>query len=242
MVGVGTNQHYVPKFYLKRFSKNKLVSVYSKKSKCFFSTLKAIKSRSSSLGFYDDFTNDGDVTDIIDQALKPVEDKTSKILECLHGRCIDSKNHNMTPILCIQQKNDLSVFLTLQLLRTSKVRNALHCFADAVKAKLRECAGDNSRVFPNIVVDGKSIQLEALRNTENLIYYQNYLLDARWVLVYNDTNIPFITSDNPVYSIPLKNEIGVMGITPFFSEDREICFPIFSENLSSHYSKRNIWV
>lgn len=145
------NQHYVPQFYLERFSikKNNVnqISVYDKKRKKFFPT--NIRNVASSRFFYD-FPSVNELNDLIedrteleqflmenddsifnDQIIEnffseEVENSFKKILDkIITGYTMTYKHNDLKDIISKEDKELLSFYIALQMTRTNEFRERI---------------------------------------------------------------------------------------------------------------------
>lgn len=89
-------------------------------------------------------------------------------------------------------------------------------------------------VLKNMKLDDdffKNISFEFISNEERLEFYSNILIKKKWLYLINYTNVPFVTSDNPVilYNY-IKNDYGYEN-NGIARNDSIIFFPISSNIL-----------
>lgn len=227
-------QHYVPRFYLNKFSsdnssnsnKNKILVYDKTMKKSYLSNVYDIACENR---FYDLENEEIDNKQVFEDAFSKLELDFSKQINKLLYLCENNKNNPNALIIRGNERYAMSYQMAMQLIRTKKYRNILNGLHTDITAKciefIKRVKGINEDI--SFTINEKSLHLEALLD-ENLVYaLTNFLYDSYWILTYNNTKIPFITSDNPICRIPrISSSDYCEGTTSFFSLDLEINFPI----------------
>lgn len=208
-----TNQHFVPRCYLRGFSfgkeKNPMVYVYDKlASKSYITPIKEI--------CYEE-----DLYTIKDTQLSEEERKKyyevnylKKEVEDSYGPCLEdtvsklSENNTLT----IQEKIELAHYIAIQYLRLpiiktlcSHVQNGLFSDIDKAKALISECEKDNPHIMRYYYDDSKAHFTNGYGNEGTINNLTCLYGLARWDVIHSLNNI--FTSDYPVFVVPQKFEI-----------------------------------
>lgn len=200
-------QHYVPQFYLKRFtSDGERLFVYDKFTKT--ARQSNVKDVAEERYFYDSQqTEKGlgviekDFSLAISKVLKNTEPKSvlHKILQRL--------SLNKGKVISRRQKRYLSFFITIQMFRTREYRNTLVELMEKggqaivnmmAKMKTPDASPD---LYPQIKYDKKNASLlhtQNLFDRDFLIMMTETINRHIWVIGLNETNQPLYTSDHPV--------------------------------------------
>jgi len=234
-------QHYIPRTYLRQFSKIN-GNNEDKKNKIFVFD----KSRKRSYGsnvydiacenlFYD-FENISTVKErqIFENAFSEIETKFAVMLKKIRGICEDRNNYFNALITTKEERDEFSFYIMLQLIRTKKYRNIVgNLTYNAMESIMRfykeqylgEEFNENSKGYK---IDNKVMHLKTLSNSEYTMALTNFISNSNWMFIKNETQIPFIISDNPVCRIPryYKSEIYGERISSIFSDDLQIYFPL----------------
>ena len=204
-------QHYVPKFYLRNFSnKNKngfFIHCYDiDKNDSYPANIKNI-------GEEKDFYKIGDEN--YEEFFQKTEEWASPIINNL------SKNGKIKPLNIVKNREKLSLFLSVQFLRTKEMREDLLETFSKLSAHLQK--HNLSKEMESLVeeIDEKNIK----HNQMGFIGHGSLkmideLLFKKWVVLKNKTEIDFLTSDNPV---ALYNPHGFLGVA---SDYIHIFYPI----------------
>lgn len=177
------NQHYIPKFYLKKFSyklNEKQIGVFNTKSNFFMVDAK-LKTQASKNFFYG---SDGKVEEALG------------ILEKIYGETFNqiifkeklSKNDP-------NEKRELISFIVVSNLRNPvTIRNAQNIFSDIEM--------ETKKLFPNEKLHNPTGQIPHEETVKILLSKMmkiaEYLKDLDYKLLINHSNIPFIISDLPI--------------------------------------------
>jgi hypothetical protein len=230
-------QHYVPQFYLRRFTDERgLVHVFDKFTTQGFKT--PVANVASETGFYDiprELADGLDDPQIVEKALERVEQGFAKALEDvleelpLHRRKLGLERK----IIHRKRREALAYALAIQIARTRQARN----FNIELQGKLLRAIMD--RVVgveaPGISLDDYSLEYKpefAPLDHARMLFGARFvraLADALfshiWVLGVNRTSHMFYTSDSPVvkYAHVRNRAIGTSG---YGSPGIEVAFPM----------------
>lgn len=172
------SQHYVPKFYLKNFSNNGLVSLVNLKKVCTFIDI-PYKDQCSEDYFYGKDL-------IIENALGDIETKTMSVIELLKNEVL--------PIKKSEEYQTLLLFIIVQSARTKMAVNINTEIVSKIQRKTLEYKL-NEEILKDIKIRSNNLLLFSLQKAvANLII----LSDLDYILINNNSSIDFITSDNPV--------------------------------------------
>lgn len=204
-------QHYVPRFYLKNFSnKNKeeyFIHCYDiDNNKTYPANIKNIAEEKY-------FYKIGDET--FEEFFQKTEEWASPIINNL------SKNGKIKPLNIIKNRKRLSLFLSVQFLRTKEMREDLLESFSKISTHLQKHNLSNEMELLVEQIDEKNIK----HNQMGFIAHASLemiddLLYKKWVVLKNKTEVDFLTSDNPVV---LYNPHGFLGVA---SEYIHIFYPI----------------
>lgn len=182
------NQHYVPEFYLKNFSQNgKQIFVYDKVVQKSFSS--SISSIASQEGFYDNSKKQS-----IETEIGEVESKTGIVLKEL----IESLDSNHFSVVTEPQKNTLIQFIWLQMNRTLESRIHFGSLQPYLFSKLADIPLDldvKEILSQNEVADN---HIDFVSSSKENPFALEMLGDRNFIIVKNETQTDFLTSDEPV--------------------------------------------
>ena len=209
------NQHYLPQFYLKKFSYNKndkMIGVFNLNNNFYYQKA-PLKNQGSKNFFYG---KDG----IIENELSKIEGKYSQILNKV---LLEVKIPNIT-----NDYNQLLDFLII-----TKLRNPL--FIENIKDSQNFMFDGATKQVPN---DNEDRHIKTIKSLLKLIpFIIDTCADLEAKLLYNSTNTPFIISDNPLISynqflekknIPYwKSAYGSLGYQSFFPISPTICILLY---------------
>lgn len=226
------NQHFVPQFYLRRFSntlKSPYINLFNYKSQKFISNA-AIKKQASINNFYD---NDNLVED------------TLSLIEREAAKCISKIDEtNVIP----KSLSDRITILAFTLFQTTRTKSSALDVQSGIN-DLYKRANENVPALKDFFKEYR-IGIEkpasfAISITARLIPLAS---DLKLMLILNNTNQDFITSDNPVlkYNQFLERRrvpggitgVGVKGIQYFFPIDSKKCLLFYD---GETYSIGNIF-
>ena len=222
------NQHYVPKFYLRKFQNDQAKFwVFNKDSgKAFLSNPQSIANENF---FYDLPDHDEQVAE---KYLAEVDDVHASFFELLL-KGIDNKeiveiDANMREILC--------GFITIQILRTKEHREGMSQGISQFNAKLLE-SGWLCQEFAPLINATHSEQAIKKGHVEQLLFDTEFktslmsILNSHiWLVFKNITTTPYYTSDHPVVKRPHVIEPHRSN-TGYKSKGIEIAVPLSSTHL-----------
>ncbi|MEK6982930.1 MAG: DUF4238 domain-containing protein [Nanoarchaeota archaeon] len=191
-------QHYVPRFYLKRFANidgnNHILDCFDKFEEKQFNT--DVMDIACEKFFYD--TQD-DTEQETEKALSLVEGRFNEYLSKLIKFRDVSKISN-------EERYFISMFIAVQYIRTKENREMLK---DSINQLAERLSGENlspklAREIKEAQKDEsiKKMQVRLLRETPQ---FADIIYQMKWIIISNGTKTPFWTSDNPV---ALHNEIN----------------------------------
>lgn len=206
------NQHYVPQFLLRNFSSRtrKFIWAFDKKERYNLSNRireRPIKKVASEEFFYDVFKNDGFKT--FEDELEKAENTSAPIInKIIKTRSIKD--------LTIEERRDLSFFVTIQNFRTKGQLLQTEAFMNKMSEQIRDKA---NIVVPE--VDSSIIWFSILEQSKN---FYPILFDKVWMLCECDNQ--FMISDNPVSLQNTINTSEIIGTLGLDSYGIEIYLPI----------------
>lgn len=238
-MGQHKKQHYVQQSYLRRFSSNeKQIYVYDKVlGKDFLNGISDVAQESHFYRLPDNLkTEDGksinmDDPLIVEKAFQNIEGRANQNIQTL----IELPAGASIPA---ETRENLSVFLAIQFLRTRAYRNLVvetaEKFMQAIARELiKENFGEKSLKYtPKISFKDSAaglFQSQQIFSFDKLTGFAEVLYNHIWILCINDTGKPLYTSDNPVVMhTPLKDQLSAVGIA---SPGIEIAFPLSSSRI-----------
>jgi hypothetical protein len=215
-------QHYVPRFYLRNFSKKDgkqyIVNCFDKiESKQFVENVDQIASEKY---FYD---IDRETEQLVEKELSKNEEE----LNCVYNKLISKKS-----LYCLnwKEKESLARFAAIQDIRTREMRETIKGIGNELKKFLSEkpTSEELERQLKEVATEqtARRVHLKILIET---LLGENHLvemfLSLKWVLSDNNTKMPLWTSDHPVNRFnPMKQSpLGNLGL---LSKGIEISFPL----------------
>lgn len=222
------NHHYIPKFYLKRFSTNALgknISLYNHKNKIFIREA-PIKNQACAKYLYG-------VDDEIENALAKMEDKIAKMFyywteeKLLYPPPDDSNGYKL-----------LKRFIIYQAFRTpnsgKKIEDGIN---ESVMKFLKEFQLGMWEKLKGSTIKFKNPVLLALSGAIKHEKLLNYL-ECRFVV--NLSDLPLILSDSPVifYNQLLEKANNYIGATSLVSKGLQVFLPIHPRLLICLYDSR----
>lgn len=217
-------QHYVPQFYLKRFTKDgNSLFVFDKIEKRIFETnmINVANER-----YFYDITWHGDLstldTQLIEKELARIETLFSENIELLLAEVEKRKNFAKTDM------STLGNFIVIQWLRTKNFRTAyIEDWKKMIKGELnKELKARNIKISENeyeirIKEDFQKVMHNHIIFNWNFLFkVLNLIKNHIWFIGINNTSINFITSDNPVVKKPHLTSDGIA------SKGIEIALPL----------------
>lgn len=185
------NQHYVPQFHLKNFSVNgsrRTINLFNIASNKFIGNKAKIQHQASEDYFYGKDSG-------LDRILEFFETKTGSILK----KTIDS---NYFPPRFSEEHSDLISFVCLLSARTKYKEEATNDWIDGFLKHVISLANEFTvdKKYTREVLDKFKIRNKNAIDLclETAIDVSPLLRDLKYVLLVNETNLSFWTSDNPV--------------------------------------------
>lgn len=216
------NQHYIPKFYLRKFSfenNAKQIGVFNIDNKIFIQRGK-LKSQGSKNFFYG---QDGKIEDLLSEIEGHLGITLKKIIE---GKIVPSKLSN--------EHIDLLLFIILTDLR-NPVRIAL--MIDGFEQVRNRIIELDSNANPDKFVPSMTHEEAVKMSLSNIMEVLPEIMDLEYKILHNTTNKPFITSDFPIVKynqfLELKNWSG--SKSGYGLDGLQIFIPITSELLLVFY-------
>jgi hypothetical protein len=218
-VNVPKYQHYVPRFYLARFvDREGFLWVFDKTKR------RTFRLRPEGIGgenrFYDppELEQVGGARSLVENWFGEVESKSQKITECWLRQV---KGHSRVEIPAAN-RDIMSLFLTLQMLRTSEARTVLQQFA-----QLLQRSGEISATY-DARVDAQSLHGALLGDAELIKQLRTKIADCIWIFAFNDSRQPFYTSDHPALVKSSDHKAWMLG-PRVFETGMYIVFPLTPE-------------
>jgi hypothetical protein len=209
-------QHYVPRFYLARFiDHDGFLWVFDKsKGQTFRLKPENIGGESH---FYDvpELEQFGAARSLMENQLAEIESEAQKITECWLRQV---KDHTRVEIPD-PNRDIMSLFLTLQLLRTAEARTVLVQFV-----QLLQRLGEVSSTY-NAKEDAQSLHRTLLWDDELIKEFRTKIAECIWIFAFNDSGQPFYTSDHPALVKSYDNKMWMLG-PRVFEHGMYIVFPL----------------
>jgi hypothetical protein len=240
-------QHYVPILYLKKFTADlKSIHVFDKfTGKRFVSNVDSVACEKY---FYDlkEERDNNHATQQIEKNLGKLETKWQILLQTL----VEDINQNN--ILNTVYKSDLSLLLSVLLLRTKECRESTKEFLGKTGSQMSQVIAHD--LFPQyseevingtklVIVDDylADIHMQAVFNDDVALNIAKLLQNHIWVIIRNVTPIPLYTSDNPVVFFPhdRNGKIANAGIASYGIVLFERTFHKDKERLEGKVINRN---
>jgi len=187
--------HFVPQFILKNFQDGSgRLFVFDKE------TTKVIPSNAGNAGHENNFNtiqHDGQVINF-EPAFDKIDGNAAPIIEGL----VKAKGKWE---ITRQQKNDLSIFIAAQLLRTKMPRSQVkHLYKDINDwtDKLNAKSKHHIPQLPNLTDDDTKIS--ALESLANLDDYKSKVIEKDILIFKTDDRYPFYSSDNPAVMLSAR--------------------------------------
>lgn len=216
------NQHYVPKFYLRKFSCNdqgKQIGIYNIDT-CFYFPTAPLRHQGSKSYFYGE---DG----ILEDLLSETEGHQARLLR----KIIDE---NFIP-----QKNTSEHVELITLLLLTQLRNPKSAeYIDKSFDNLTQAIYSKSPEYKDIISDYKiSITDPIGLSISALKKITDFCLDLDYKLIVNNSKESFITSDNPLikYNQFLEANAYPRGSTGFGNLGFQMFFPLNSTKMIIFY-------
>jgi hypothetical protein len=225
-------QHYVPRFYLKYFTNtDSKVFVYDKHNDKVFET--AVDNIACENYFYDSDKFESDILE--EQFLEKFYSSIESEFAPFYFDFISKIGSQAEFEISKEDKNAFSNFLAFQIERTKEYREISSQLTFTLKDQLLERGVSEQQLtnwgFDINNIDPKDLHIESiLLGGEMRQIFSEIFEQHIWILCENNTNLPFITSDNPIAKIAnVQNEHRSYG--GFASKGIEIIFPLNSKYL-----------
>ena len=232
-----TKQHIVPSCYIANFGANG--NEGRKSSIYYYLKEKGI----SGCGCAGDFPVEGNYYDI------PELGENKKILELLFQKIETDLSNLLKELICsitfekkdrkgcyvdypLSKRQALSAQFAMQIQRTNLLRKQFEYIYDQLKAHV-PCGS---------IPDYDKADFKRLQNTQILSFdlahfYANMFNDKKWVIIVNHTELPFLTSDNPLIAINHGKNVHVSAV----SDDLTYYIPISPLFAIEMYPKSVKW-
>ena len=215
-------QHYVPRFYLKNFSrskgKNYFINCFDK------SDFKQFPVNITKIGCEKHFYEmDNETPQLVERAVSKFEAKFSDVYEKL----VSKKN---LAYLNLKEKVILAIFIVTQEIRTREMRERIRDIVKKLNDWLsnKPLSKDLEKQLKEIGTEEKirsvhsSFLLETILGKNELV---EMLLSLKWCLYINNTEMSFWTSDHPI------NRFNPFDLSPYgnlglLSKGIQISFPL----------------
>jgi len=224
------NQHYVPKFYLRNFSINnnlRQIGIYNLNNKKYIPS-GSIADQAYKKYYYG---KDGELEDYLSYT-EAIESKTIK----------EVITKEMPPKFRSQDHRNLLFFAVITELRNPIERRRLESMTDTLWNEVFK----HHDAFKNIDTTNLHIRLTdpvalALNNIPKLVLV---LHDLRLKLLINETDKPFVTSDNPIakYNQFLEFNTNSISTAGYLSKGLEIFIPINDRLMLMFYDEMVYYV
>lgn len=220
-------QHYIPRFYLKYFEnqrhlierldvrENMILSPKGKKGLCFEDFFYGLETG-----------KEDEVSQIVEKLFKIEEDHISDYMPRIIDNLLSS-----SPVT-FEHKYVLSRFMAMLYLRSPRLRSSLNSMITSGLKQLKEILSNYpEEVFEKVLKENfgntlSSKEIEKVVKDEivephynnsmhlkmitELKGFSNMLFGQEWLVYRNKTEIPFVTSDNPISPEPFERK-GIFG-------------------------------
>jgi hypothetical protein len=205
--------HYVPRFYLARFvDTTGFLWVFDKMSGRVFQTSpNKIAGQNKFYNLSELQRSDVDPL-ILEKQFAEIESEVSMITDCWLRQVNESKVVDIPPV----NREIISLFLVLQMLRTLEARTQLVQF---IKATQREPQAYDP------VKDAQNLHIEQIWNEQLVNQMAKRVGECIWIFAKNDTQNPFCTSDHPVLIKSGDSKQWILG-PRVFDQGMYIVFPL----------------
>jgi len=204
------HHHYVPRFYLSRFTdnRNKLWVLDKQTEKVFPANPDSIGVQKQ---FYrlDDLSKDGIDPLEMEKQFADLEYQVSNITNNWFLQFAHSDKLVIPEI----NRDLISLFIVTQLLRTVEAREILVQFTGAVQTNF------------DPVADEKNLHASLLWNDDIVNRMKKRISDCIWIFGNNKTSTPFCTSDHPVLVKSFDNKQWLLG-PRIYDEGMYVVYPL----------------
>lgn len=236
-MGNYTKQHYVPACYLANFgidgNKGRKSRIYFYNIKNNIYNISTVNALPVENNFYD--IDNCENKKAIENFFDELEGMLAEILRQLFAKIVIdvNKRFNNHIVLSNEERQNLSFQIAMMIIRTRRFRDFYKDMYNQIKkglpfANIPEYSEkDFQRLHTNEIIDYDMAN-----------FYSNLLDDRKCVVLINHTDIPFITSDNPVILIDHRKNKDRFPIaevsnqaTRFFPLSPKIALQFFSKNI-----------
>jgi hypothetical protein len=215
-------QHYVPKLYLRQFSYNengKQIGVFNTNNS-FFKADAKLKTQAYKPFFYG---KDGS----IENELANVEDEIAPLLTSIRA-------NNEVPAFNTQERLRLLHFIILMSVRNPMASEEVIESGKQLRKTISDMSGGMAEIDAAEMMNSEEAVQMVL---QQLAMYVTSCTDLKTKLILNQTETPFITSDNPVvkYNQFLEQRKWPGGITGYGSVGLQLFLPIDTQRLLLFY-------
>lgn len=196
-------QHYVPKFLLKRFAsgKGRALWAFDKSTGRSFKT--HVKNVAAEHGFYDLLDEDKLLS--LEPSLSQLETKTAAIVQGLLSNPTLSE-------LTDASRDVLASFMAVQFVRTKEHRLRFEHLSDSIRQKLKEGGTPDEQIRRLTYDEGLTdpAKVHGLSSILEAGAYIPYFAEKDWILFQSPSATPFYISDNPI-ALHNLNDFGPYG-------------------------------
>jgi hypothetical protein len=190
--------HYVPQFYLERFTNsNGRLWVFDKKlNRKFCSSPKSLAAETK---FYysSELAGTKYTPFFVEKQFSALESNASQITGDWLNQLNNCKSRDQLKISAFE-RSEMALFVALQYLRTAESRRLLKIFAEHNS----EISEDELRnIHVRLICDSESVQNISRRIKQSV-----------WIFAKNNTRRPFFTSDNPVTFMKSNSKVRKMWL------------------------------
>ena len=184
--------HYVPRFYLERFTNNDgCLWVFDKKlDRRFCSSPKSLAAETK-FYYISELAGTKYTPLFVEKQFSALESSIAQITGDWLNRLNQCKNGDQLEIPAFE-RSQMALFIALQYLRTAESRNLLKLFAEHNGAVSEN---ELKNIHARLICDSKSVRDISKRIKQSV-----------WIFGKNNTRRPFFTSDNPVTFMKSGNE------------------------------------
>jgi hypothetical protein len=212
--GLAKNQHYVPRFILKRFTERKdQIWVFDKQKHLKFKT--NIKNIGAETGFYDFKFKEYEAT--FEPSLGEIEGNVSSIIKKI--------TREESIAIPSNERIALSNFFALQFVRTPQWRHMWDNLNKSLAQALRDRGLNPEDIKDYEEPSEEKTKLVHMRQVYEHGEFAPHFFNKIWVLLKTTERHPFWISDNPI-SLQNMNDFGSHGNIGLAVKGIEIYFPI----------------
>lgn len=212
-------QHYVPRFLLKGFTfgKHDQIHVFDKRTGLVFTA--NIRNVATQNAFYNMDFEGRPVS--LESSLADLETRAGPVIKRIRrDESLASLNQ--------EDRMVLALFVVVQQFRTQSFRDLFAEMNRDMAERLRDLGLDPSTVRNFKELDDEQVKTFSLRMTASAHELAPFILDKTWVLLKNETPMPFYVSDNPV-ALQNMQDMGGFGNLGLAVPGIEIYLPLNSQ-------------